>query len=116
MDITKHTAFVLSHNEEKKSYEVILIDWNTLRLNSVFRSYEGNLIVYKCFLNDKYELDKKSTSYSYESDDGYYDKLPDIKKMLSFDDNLELIAKELIKRGYFNGGGNRLDIDFSEIF
>jgi hypothetical protein len=103
MNIREQEDFIYSLNEDKATFQLVSIDWETHSMNCL-SCYEntdedmGNTTVAKLYFDENYEVQFKTNGYVRDiSKIEFYQNLEWLKSLPSFHENLDLIIEEFKK-------------------
>jgi hypothetical protein len=102
MNVKDNDIFLVSLNEENKSYKIMRIDWDNRSLGTIYRFDNSNdrgipnKFINKAFLVSG-SLEERSSVYDGETDDEFYEIIDYLKSLPLFEDHKEDIILELEK-------------------
>ena len=102
MENKLESYFIINFDEKSKSYGVLHIDWDSLRMTYIIRSSDKNKFISKAWISETGELDYKINVYTSEDDEEFNDKLLELRSMPIYSDNKKGILSDLKNKGYFN--------------
>jgi hypothetical protein len=99
MELKEHTQFLINLNEEEKSYSLLMVDWESKRMNIIERFDNSdddevpNLLLKKAWIRDG-DIDDEISLFNGETDEEFYEISKHLKTLPHFNQYKEQIISE----------------------
>jgi hypothetical protein len=103
-EIIKQNFFLLNYSKEDKNYSVLNIDWvnkKSFIINRNNNTNSANKEIKKAFIYENGKIESKTTTYLFENDEDFNEKIDDLENLPRYIENMENIISELNKINYF---------------